>query len=193
MHVIHATDTPSVIHVTVDNEIADEGTGIHWHGFLQKNYQAYDGAPGITQCPIAPNKTMTYVFRAEMYGTSWWHSHYSSQYASGLVGPIVVYGPNNSIYDIDIGPVAATDSFHAYYTDLVHGLTRPLPDVQYPYSQNILINEKNSFDCSLTDLPCMDDVGLATFNFTSGKTPRLRLINTSGAATLEYSIDEHTM
>ena len=25
----------------------------------------------------------------------WWHSHYSSQYGSGLFGPIVIYGPKD--------------------------------------------------------------------------------------------------
>jgi len=62
-----------------------------------------DGTPGISQCPIAPGATFTYRIRAELYGTSWWHSHYSAQYIDGLVGPIVIHGPKSTDYDIDVG------------------------------------------------------------------------------------------
>ncbi|KAI7717496.1 laccase-like multicopper oxidase, partial [Hortaea werneckii] len=96
------------IEVTVHNQLTgeyEEGTSIHWHGFLQTGTPYYDGTPGISQCPIAPGKSFTYRFRAELYGTSWWHSHYSSQYVNGLSGPIVVYGPDSDSYDIDVGPV----------------------------------------------------------------------------------------
>ena len=64
-----------------------------------------DGIPGVQQCPIAPGTEFTYSFRADLYGTSWYHSHYSAQYAAGIVGPMVVHGPNHVDYDIDIGPV----------------------------------------------------------------------------------------
>ena len=37
---------------------------------------------------------LTTLFR---YGTSWWHSHYSSQYMSGLAGPMIIYGPKNAV------------------------------------------------------------------------------------------------
>lgn len=87
----------------VKNDIPDEGTAIHWHGLLQKNTQYMDGTPGVVQCPIAPGSEFTYRFQADLYGTSWWHSHWSSQYGSGLFGPIVVYGPKNEEYDSDLG------------------------------------------------------------------------------------------
>ncbi len=79
------------IEVTVTNELAapEEGTSFHWHGLLQKDSQWMDGVPGIMQCPIAPGQTFTYSFTADLYGTSWYHSHYSAQYAGGLFGPMV--------------------------------------------------------------------------------------------------------
>jgi FtsP/CotA-like multicopper oxidase with cupredoxin domain len=52
---------------------------MHWHGFLQTGTNQMDGVPGVTQCPIAPNATMTYTFRAELYGTAWYHTHYSGK------------------------------------------------------------------------------------------------------------------
>lgn len=48
-----------------------------------------DGVNGITQCPIAPGSSFTYEWMAMQYGSSWYHSHYSEQYADGTVGPIV--------------------------------------------------------------------------------------------------------
>jgi len=44
-----------------------------------------DGVPGVSQCPIAPGQTLTYRFRANGYGTSWYHSHYSAQYSMGML------------------------------------------------------------------------------------------------------------
>lgn len=59
-----------------------------------------DGVPAITQCPIPPGGSFTYSFTADLYGTSWYHSHYSAQYAAGLVGPMVIHGPDVRAYDI---------------------------------------------------------------------------------------------
>jgi FtsP/CotA-like multicopper oxidase with cupredoxin domain len=76
---------------------------MHWHGFLQTGTNHMDGVPGVTQCAIAPGASMVYTFRAELYGTAWYHTHYSAQYAEGAVGPIVIYGPANKVPNIDLG------------------------------------------------------------------------------------------
>lgn len=96
------------IEVTVTNQIeeVDEGTTIHWHGMLQEQTPFMDGTPGVSQCPIAPESSFTYRFRAHMYGSSWYHSHYSAQYSGGLFGPIVIHGPLNQPYDLDVGPIS---------------------------------------------------------------------------------------
>jgi FtsP/CotA-like multicopper oxidase with cupredoxin domain len=69
------------IQVIVRNNITGpkEGTSMHWHGLLQKDKPWMDGVPGVHQCPIAPGSTFTYSFKADLYGTSWYHSHYSAQ------------------------------------------------------------------------------------------------------------------
>ena len=48
-----------------------------------------DGVNGVTQCPIAPGDSFNYTFRAMQYGSAWYHSHYSVQYADGALGPLV--------------------------------------------------------------------------------------------------------
>lgn len=185
-------DNILAIQVNVQNDL-DEGTAFHWHGFLQKDSQPYDGVPGVSLCPIPPGGSFTYTFQAQLYGTSWWHSHYSSQYASGLSGPIVIYGPINVPYDIDLGPVLATDWYHAYYMDTLEALFQPVPYSIFPHSQNILIQGKNNFDCSNTSLPCIPDAGIAVFKLTAGKSHRMRLISTSAEATLKISLDDHIL
>ena len=80
------------IQVTVTNNIENEGTSLHWHGILQTGTPWYDGVPSVQLCPIAPGKTFTYTFDALTYGTTWYHSHYSAQYADGLLGPLIIYG-----------------------------------------------------------------------------------------------------
>ncbi|KAF2859405.1 multicopper oxidase [Piedraia hortae CBS 480.64] len=177
--------------ITVTNYIEDEGTSIHWHGMLQKGTPYQDGLPGYGQCPIAPGSTYTYRFQADLYGTSWWHSHYSAQYASGLYGPMIIYGPTNSNYDEDLGPIMVSDWHHKYYEDIVEDLLAPLPAVNIPKSDNNLINGKNSFDCSTTDLECYSDMPLSYFQFTSGQTYRMRFINPSASAVEKITIDNH--
>jgi hypothetical protein len=124
------------IEVKVTNALTDEGTSIHWHGILQMGTPWFDGVPSVSQCPIAPGQSLTYRFRADLYGTSWYHcklpgrlhwsyltgeAHYSAQYAGGAVGPMVIPGPVfNAIYDVDLGPVMLSDWYHQDYYTLVN-------------------------------------------------------------------------
>lgn len=169
----------------------EEGTSIHWHGFLQKNTQYMDGVPGYGQCPIAPEGEFTYRFRASLYGSTWYHSHYSAQYGSGMVGPIVVYGPKNMDYDVDLGPVMVMDWYHQNYKDQIDGLFQPIPNAIVPRADSNTINGKGTYSCDDTDLPCEEDPLMSTFNFTSGQTHRLRLINPSSVAVQKITIDNH--
>jgi len=93
------------IEITVTNKLKGNGTTIHWHGLRQWFTMHMDGVNGLTQCPIAPESSFVYRFNATQYGSSWYHSHYSIQYADGLVGPIVWW---NSIL-IFLCPTSRTD------------------------------------------------------------------------------------
>jgi len=77
------------LQITVNNRLRYNGTSIHWHGIRQYRTMHMDGVNGITQCPIKPGASFVYEFKATQYGSSWYHSHYSIQYADGLVGPLV--------------------------------------------------------------------------------------------------------
>ncbi|KAI0150937.1 Cupredoxin [Pestalotiopsis sp. NC0098] len=191
------------IEVRVHNNIADEydglaeGTSMHFHGITQKETQWFDGVPGVTQCPIAPGSSFTYRFRADVYGTSWWHSHYSAQYTAGAWGPMVIYGPKHAEYDVDLGPVMLGDYYHSEYHDVVEAAASNTTDfnIYVPWSDNNLINGKNNYNCSMAagNSTCYASAGLSQFRFQPGKTHRLRLMNTGAAALLHFSIDGHKM
>lgn len=154
-----------------------------------------DGVPAFTQCPIPPGSSYTYQFKAELYGTSWYHAHYSAQYADGAVGPLIVHGPNHASYDIDLGPVMLSDWYHSTYYAIVENILRPSVFPVIPWSDNNLINGKMNFNCSTTDdgAPCTNHAGLSKFTFRSGKVHRLRLINSGADGTQQFSIDSHIM
>lgn len=182
------------INVEVCNNIVgpEEGTALHWHGILQTLTPWYDGVPSVQQCPIAPGKCFTYSFLADLYGTTWYHSHYTAQYNAGLLGPLIIHGPKNVPYDIDVGPVLLTDWYHQTYEEIVEFVMtkeNPAP----PQSNNNLINGKMNYDCSATTLPCTPNAGLSKFKFQSGKKHRLRLINAGSEGLQRFTIDGHTM
>ncbi|KAI4129000.1 MAG: hypothetical protein LQ338_002467 [Usnochroma carphineum] len=188
------------IQVTVHNQITNppEGTTLHWHGQKQQNSEAYDGVPSVSMCPIAPGSSYTYSFQANPYGSSWYHSHYSSQYAGGLWGPMVIHGPRTAVYDVDLGPVTINDYFHRPYFEILEDVVGVIgndPAKVRPASDNNLINGKMNFDCSTstTSNKCTNNAGVSKFQFTSGKTHLLRIINTGTQAIQKFSIDNHMM
>ncbi|KAF2836031.1 multicopper oxidase [Patellaria atrata CBS 101060] len=182
------------IEVTMHNAIEDEGTALHWHGLLQKGTPTEDGVPGVGQCPTPPNGTQFFKFQADIYGTSWYHSHYSAQYAGGAVGPMIIHGPGEDQYDEDLGPIMLLDWYHKPYYQLVDQTMAPTSEgLPPPVSENALINGLNPYDCSLTDVPCTQLSEFSTFKFTSGKKHRLRLMNTGAEAIHHFSIDGHNM
>ncbi|KAA8576186.1 hypothetical protein MFRU_009g01200 [Monilinia fructicola] len=186
--------------VTVHNQITgpEEGTTMHWHGLLQKGTQDMDGVPAISQCPIAPGDSFKYTFKADLYGSSWYHSHYSAQYAGGLVGPMVIHGPSNAPYDVDLGPIFVQDYYHKDYFTIVEELMASgAASNPKPASDNNLINGKMSFDCSTKasgdNTECSDLAGISQFKFQTGKTHRLRLINAGSEGMQRFSIDGHKL
>jgi FtsP/CotA-like multicopper oxidase with cupredoxin domain len=59
------------LRVRLHNDLA-EPTAIHWHGVRLVN--AMDGAPGLTQTPVAPGATFDYRFTVPDAGTFWYHA-----------------------------------------------------------------------------------------------------------------------
>lgn len=131
-----------------------------------------------------------------MYGTTWYHSHYSAQYTDGVYGPMVVYGPKNADYDIDLGPLLVSDYYHDHYSHILESvMSQNYLETQTTFADGTLVQGKMRYDCSQVKdgTPCSNGAGIAKLTFEPGKTHRLRVINTSSFAVMVVSIDEHEM
>ncbi|AEO64812.1 multicopper like protein [Thermothielavioides terrestris NRRL 8126] len=178
-----------VVHVTNRGD-SKNGTTVHWHGMRQLNTNEMDGVNGITQCPIAPGDTFTYKFRATQYGHTWYHSHYSMQYADGVVGPLVIHGPSSLDWDVDLGPVLLTDWIH---DSAYNGFsTMEIPGKAF-YVDSILVNGHGHFNCSpaLSDNDCAGSYWETSF--VPGKKHRMQLVNTGFNYPIIFSIDQHNL
>ncbi|KAF2445480.1 multicopper oxidase [Karstenula rhodostoma CBS 690.94] len=165
------------IHVT--NALTTNGTGIHWHGIRQNYTNQEDGVPSITQCPIAPGESYTYTWKAIQYGTSWYHSHYSLQAWNGVFGPMVIHGPATANYDAELEPIVLSDWSHQTSDELYSYSETVGP----PELQNGLINGLNTFG---------DGGSRYQTSFESGKSYRIRIVNTAIDTHYKFAIDGHS-
>ena len=69
------------------------------------------------------------------------------------------------------------------------------PNAGPVFSDNNLINGKMNFDCTAPSVAgtCTSNAGLSKFRFQTGKTHRLRLINSGAEGIQRFTIDNHTM
>ncbi|GAB7364083.1 hypothetical protein MBLNU230_g4635t1 [Neophaeotheca triangularis] len=183
---IRATWGDDVV-VNVKNSMQDNGTSIHWHGVRQYHTTGDDGVGGITECAIAPGDTKTYRFTATQFGSSWYHSHFSSQYGDGVVGTMIFDGPATAPYDEDLGPYVVNDWYYttAFQMDVL-ALNNLQAQSPPPGGDNILINGTNK-----------NPDGGGEHNKVKGlkknKKYRLRIVNTSVDNAIRVSLDGHKM
>lgn len=124
--------------INVTNNLQN-ATSVHWHGLYQNGTNWMDGSSGITQCPIPPGSSFLYNFTLDgQYGTYWYHSHQSTQYSDGLVGPLIIHAPEEAAvregYDFD-QVVLLSDWYHDLSAALLpgylasgNGNLEPVPD-----------------------------------------------------------------
>jgi len=178
------------VKIHVSNNMASNGTAVHWHGVRQLDSLLADGVPGVTQCPIAPGESMTYEFRATQYGSSWYHSHFSLQYAEGLFGGMIFNGPANGNYDEDLGTLLLQDWSHIE----TFNRWNVAKQGKAPTLESSLINGTNTFNCAgSTDPKCIGGGKKFEMVFEPGKKYRLRLVNVAVDGVFQFSIDGHEL
>ncbi|KAF8903987.1 Cupredoxin [Mucidula mucida] len=97
-----------IITVTVNNKLTDTtmraSTSINFSGIKQFGKPEFDGQSFVSQCPIAPNSSFTYVLNTtDTAGTLLYRSGLSTQYSDGLRGPLIIYDPDDhhrDLYDV---------------------------------------------------------------------------------------------
>lgn len=161
----------------------DNGTSMHWHGIRQLNSPGSDGVNGISECALAPGETRTYTFICSQFGSSWYHSHYSSQYGMGVVGTILIDGPASGNYDIDLGVFPMADWYYQN-ADVVNveASVNSQTGTGAPPSDTLLINGTNNNG---------NGGKWQQVQVTKGKKHRLRLINTSVDSYMRVKLDNH--
>ncbi|KAF8521280.1 laccase [Hysterangium stoloniferum] len=180
------------IMVNVSNRLADplmrRSTTVHWHGIYQKKRAQDDGPAGVTQCPIAPKNSYSYLLDlGEQAGTFWYHSHLSTQYIDGLRGPLIIYDPHDPhkhLYDVDDQStiITLTDWYHEYSEQLAADwmgalITEPVPD-------SVLLNGIGRYEQG-------PSIERAVVNVERGKRYRLRIINMSAIVPFRLAIEGH--
>ena len=90
--------------VRLVNELA-EPTAVHWHGVRVPNVM--DGAPYLTQPPVAAGGGFDYRFTPPDAGTFWYHAPlaFPEQMSRGLYGPLIVDEATKVMVDRDIAVV----------------------------------------------------------------------------------------
>lgn len=152
-----------------------------------------DGVNGVTQCPIAPGDYFVYNFTLQQYGSSWYHTHYSVQYADGAAGPLTIHGPSSADWDEAVSPpLIMTDWFHNSASSVVSGGDSG--------GEDILLNGRgditkfNNQTANTTEIRSP-----LTIHFEKPRPGRgckkylLRVINTSFSTTFVFSIDNHLL
>ncbi|KAL4923143.1 Cupredoxin [Aspergillus undulatus] len=173
-----------VIHVKNYLHETLNGTSIHWHGIRQQNTCQDDGVVSITQCPITPEHEYTYRWRAQQYGTSWYHSHMALQAWDGIAGGLIINGPATANYDIDAGTLFLNDWPHQTADELFWPAQISGP----PVLNNSLINGTNVYGQG------EEQTGERfTMKVEADTSYRLRLINGALDTHYKFMIDNHTL
>ncbi|OHW95782.1 multicopper oxidase [Colletotrichum incanum] len=149
-------NTGDTIRVTVHNQMLEESTTIHWHGIDQRNSVWMDGVHGVTQCAIPAGESFTYEFNVtDQRGTFWWHAHVSVQVTDGLFGPLIIHDPDEKLPPVDDDKILMVgDLFHEQGGMLLSQYLSanppwaPKKPGREPPPDNIIINGKNTFNCS---------------------------------------------
>ncbi|KAL0939159.1 diphenol oxidase [Colletotrichum truncatum] len=149
-------NTGDTIRVTVNNQMLKESTTIHWHGIDQRNSVWMDGVHGTTQCAIPAGEGFTYEFNlTDQRGTFWWHAHVTVQITDGLFGPLIIHDPDEKVPPVDDDKIVMVgDLFHEYGGNLLEQYLSATPPWapkkpgREPPPDNVIINGKNTFNCS---------------------------------------------
>jgi FtsP/CotA-like multicopper oxidase with cupredoxin domain len=111
-----------------------------------------------------------------------YHSHFSSQYANGVVGSIRINGPASLPYEEDLGVFPITDWYYSPADEIQRSLI-PAPPAAPPPSDNILFNG--------THVNANGGGNYARVILKPGKRHRLSIINPSVDNTYTVSLVGH--
>lgn len=148
-----------------------------------------DGVNGVTQCAVPPGESMMYRMKASQYGDAWYHSHYSTQYADGVLGPIKILGPTSMDWDYDVGDIIVSDWVHQAAIVYVPGELAG----NAVGAQSLLMNGAGNFKIREDDpLAAIQNVpGITVKYVRQGRYTKATILNASFATHFQFLIDSH--
>ncbi|KAF9037405.1 laccase [Hymenopellis radicata] len=179
--------------VTVNNKLTDTSmrasTSINFSGIKQFGRPEFDGQSFVSQCPIAPNSSFTYVLNtSDTAGTLLYRSGLSTQYSDGLRGPLIIYDPEDphlDLYDVD------DESTIIQLGEWYHGPSPP--DMQsFRETGHIIIYDSGLIN-GVGRFVNGPDVPFPVFDVVPGTRYRLRLISNAPRAVFPFRIDQHNL
>lgn len=211
---VNGTWPPPIINVNSSDQLkihvtnhlgSGKGTALHSHGMYFNGTGYYDGATGITQCPIPPNQTFSYEVlnspkspegARKQWGTFWTHGHFDGQYVDGLRTPSIIHADTTDTqayqYDEDFTIVLGDwyldehdELMKQFISDTNPSGAEPVPDSAIVYFARTPQNG------TATYFPGFNDA--AALPFEPNKTYRIRLVNTGALAMFHFWIDGHQM
>ena len=179
---------------------------MHFHGIHQKGTPYADGPAHVTNCPLGPLQSQEYVFYAYPPGTHFWHAHASFHAADGISGPLIVRPADPEPFEYDEEVVMFLQDWYIRTgTQQLTGLLN-WPFVWIGNPNSLLINGKgiapecltgganfgNANICLTTCQGTVLDL-LSTTTVESGKTYRLRIINSAQLVMMNFIVANHQM
>ncbi|ESO89918.1 hypothetical protein LOTGIDRAFT_124140, partial [Lottia gigantea] len=164
--------------VHVKNKLLSESTTIHWHGLHQRGTPWMDGVAYVNQCPIGPDQSFTYRFKAKPKGTFWYHSHVGVQRTMGLYGAFIIR-PKEPIVMHEF-LVVINDWNHDWDSNQVY----------YRIFHAGLINGKGRY---YNENGVHNDAPLEIFTVFSGNQYKFRWISAGSLYPFRISIDNHNI
>ncbi|KAJ5786692.1 uncharacterized protein N7503_011904 [Penicillium pulvis] len=200
--------------ITVTNALYEEAVSFHWHGLHVAN--AMDGAPGISQFPIASGGHFVYnlTVPADQSGTFWYHSHTGVSRADGLYGGLVVHAPASRSAVRGLLPQSKSDAHHYGYEkelllligDWYHWPAKevlawymtPANIGLDPVPDTFLINGVGYFNCSAATIArpvnCVEQpVNTSFLEMDFNVAYRIRVVNTGSLAGLSLVFDKEQL
>ncbi|KAK2158374.1 hypothetical protein NP493_1804g00021 [Ridgeia piscesae] len=193
--------TQVVVHVI--NDLMTEGITIHWHGMFVPNTPWMDGVGYVTQCPIPPNQSFTYRFKALPHGTHWYHDHFSNTRLDGLFGMLIIHQKLPKLPEFIVSvqdwyhvPAGEADRFspnrlrhtgtgEAYMSDDDRDMAVDNSEVSMRRYDGSLINGRGRWNDQ--------QVALTMYNVSSGQKYRFRVANTGCERGYLMSVDGHQL
>ena len=205
--------------VNVINTLRAQGITLHFHGLYLRNTPWMDGTGFISQCPIAPGSTFTYIFKAVPSGTHWYHGHIQGQRPDGLLGAFIIRETNNTSNSYLDQPDRHTIVLHDWWPQPFLGmfaLQHSVFEMFYPADIGELPQlPRDVYEVSIApddtevgtiqffsglinglgrhrDVP-LERSKLMSFDVEQGREYRFRLVGGQSLYAYKVSVDEHKL